>query len=89
MHKILVEKASPEKLKALGVARWSPWSCGRTEFDWEYEESERAYIQSGRVQVHTPDETVEIKADDLVFFPKGLKCTWKVMEPIRKVYRFE
>ncbi len=33
-------------------------------------------------------EPVEFGKGDLVTFPEGTCCTWKVEEPIRKHYRF-
>jgi uncharacterized cupin superfamily protein len=40
--------------------------------------------------VVTPDggEPVEVGAGDLVTFPRGMSCTWKVVEPVRKHYNF-
>lgn len=89
MRKIEVEPATPEKLEALDISAWSPWSCEPSRFDWEYSADERAYVQAGHVRIHTAAGAVEIKAGDLVLFPKGLQCSWEVIEPIRKVYRFE
>lgn len=89
MSEIKVEKASEEKLKSLGVDSWSPWECDPSTFDWEYDTDERAYVLEGKVKVKTPTGEVEINKGDLVLFPKGLKCTWNVVEKIRKVYRFE
>jgi len=40
------------------------------------------------VNVKTPDGEVEFGKGDLVTFPEGLKCTWNVIEKIRKVYKF-
>ena len=89
MSSIKVEKATPRRLDALGVESWSPWECGPETFDWEYAEDETAYVKEGRVQVRTEDgEEVEFGAGDIVFFPQGLKCTWTVLEPIRKVFKF-
>ena len=31
----------------------------------------------------------KIKAGDLVEFPKGLSCRWKVIKPVRKHYNFK
>jgi hypothetical protein len=88
--KIEVKKPTQEELKQLNVDSWSPWSCEVSEFDWEYDSNERCYILEGKVIVRTEDgEEVEINKGDLVLFPRGLKCRWKVLEPIRKVYRFE
>jgi hypothetical protein len=86
---IEIKRPTEEELERLGVKGWSPWECGVSEFDWEYTCDETAYILEGKVKVKTKDEEVEIKKGDLVRFPKGLKCTWNVIEPIRKVYRFE
>jgi uncharacterized cupin superfamily protein len=86
---IKVEKATPERLKELNVESWSPWECGVETFDWEYSDVETAYVKEGHVKVRTEEgEEVEINAGDLVTFPKGLKCTWTVVKPIRKVYTF-
>jgi len=89
MRKIEVEKATPERLRELGVERWSDWSCAPETFDWEYDADERAYVKEGRVTVRTADQAVDVGAGDIVLFPKGTKCTWTVHETIRKVYRFE
>lgn len=87
---IKVERATPERLKELGVDAWSPWECGVETFDWQYSDDEVAYVQAGRVQVHTEHgQDVEFGQGDIVFFPKGLRCTWKVTQPIRKVYTFK
>jgi uncharacterized cupin superfamily protein len=41
------------------------------------------------VKVHLPDgRAVEVKKGDLAEFAKGLDCTWEVIEPVRKHYRF-
>ena len=87
MPRTKIEKPTPEKLKQLGVDTWSAWSCDPSEFDWQYPFDETAYVKKGRVIVtEEGGESVEIKAGDLVFFPKGMKCKWKVIERIEKVY---
>ena len=88
MSQIIVKKPSENELKSLGVERWSSWNCKKSTFDWTYGEDETCYFQEGRVKVKTPDGTVEVRKGDLATFPKGLKCTWEVIEPIRKVYTF-
>lgn len=90
MSKINIEKASKEKLDSLGVNNWNPWSCEPSTFDWEYDSDELAYVLAGKVKVKAEDgEEVEINKGDLVCFPKGLKCTWNVLEKIQKVYTFK
>lgn len=89
MSEIKIEKPTQEKLKNMGVDRWSPWECEPSTFDWEYDTNETAYVLEGKVKVKTPSGEVEINKGDLVHFPKGLKCTWNVINRIRKVYTFK
>ncbi|MDD5005343.1 MAG: cupin domain-containing protein [Candidatus Omnitrophica bacterium] len=86
MDKIKIEKPTEARLKQLNVKSWSPWECEPSVFDWEYDCDESAYVLEGRVKVKTSAEEVEIKKGDLVHFPKGLKCSWNVIEKIKKVY---
>ena len=89
MARIKIEKPDNAKLDSLGVKSWSPWECGVSTFDWSYDTDEICYILDGKVKVKTPEEEVEINKGDLVTFPKGLKCTWNVLQKIRKVYSFK
>lgn len=89
MYEIELKRPSDEELKELGIDGWSPWGCDVGSFDWEYDCDEECFIFEGKVKVKTPTTEVEINKGDLVRFPKGLKCTWMVLEPIRKVYRFD
>ncbi len=90
MKEINVERnPNEQKLKELGVRNWSIWSKEVSEFPWEYDSEEICYILEGEVIV-TPDggKPVHILAGDLVTFPKGMKCTWKIKKDIRKHYHF-
>ena len=88
MAKVTVKKPSQEELQTLGVDNWSPWQCEPKTFDWEYPEKETFYVHEGKVKVKTEDgQNVEFGKGDLVEFPQGVKCTWNVIEKIRKVYR--
>jgi hypothetical protein len=90
MNTIKIEKPDQNKLKNLKIDTWNPWECKPSEFDWEYSDQETCYIFDGRVTVKTESGSeVEIKKGDLVTFPKGLKCKWRVIETIKKVYTFE
>jgi len=86
---IKIEKPTKEELDKLGIDNWSAWSCEPSTFDWEYSSTEVAYVFEGKVKVKTADGDVEINKGDLVTFPKGLKCTWNVIEKINKVYTFK
>jgi hypothetical protein len=89
MCEIRIERPSKEELNKLGISNWSLWECEPSTFDWEYSCNETAYVLEGKVKVETKSGQVEIKKGDLVHFPKGLKCTWRVEDRIRKVYRFD
>ena len=89
MGKVKVSKPTQEDLNKLGVDNWSSWESDVRKFDWEYDDNETFYVLEGKVKVITDDgEEVEFGKDDLVTFPKGIKCTWDVKEKIRKRYRF-
>lgn len=85
----VVNDPSQETLEQLGVTQWPIWEKETSTFPWTYDADEICYILEGHVRV-TPEngEPVEIKAGDLVTFPKGMSCTWEVIEPIRKHYHF-
>ena len=68
---------------------WSIWTCDPSEFDWEYTEEEHCYVLEGEVIVEGSENTVAISKGDYVIFPKGLKCFWKVIKPIKKHYIFK
>jgi len=78
---------SPAKLDVLYVDDWPVWNKEISEFDWQYDSNETCYIVEGKAIV-TPEngEPVTIETGDMVNFPKGLKCAWKIIEPIEKHY---
>ncbi len=89
MPEIMIEAdADATHLARLGVDRWPVWEKEVSEFPWTYDTEETSYLLAGRVIV-TPagGAPVEIAAGDLVTFPAGMACTWKIVEPLRKRYR--
>ena len=38
--KIEIEKLSNEKITELSIKAWPIWTCGISEFDWEYDTQE-------------------------------------------------
>jgi uncharacterized cupin superfamily protein len=90
MNKIQIERPPAEsRLSELGVKSWDIWTKEVSEFPWHYDEQEICYFLEGDVTV-TPEggEPVRFGKGDLVTFPKGLSCTWKIHKPVRKHYRF-
>ena len=86
--KIEIVKLTEKGLTEKGVFSWPIWACEISEFDWEYGEQESWLLLEGEVEVKTGFETVNFSAGDFVVFPKGLKCRWKVIKPVRKHYSF-
>ena len=90
MSAIEIEKQpAREKLDSMGVCGWPIWEKEVSNFPWKYSDRETCYVLEGKVVV-VPEggSAVEIEAGDLVVFPKGMRCTWDISEPIRKHYMF-
>ncbi len=88
MEKVKKIKPTPEELAELNVSSWPTWEKEISEFDWIYDEEETFYVLKGKVEVTLEDGTkILIGPGDLVTFAKGVRCRWKVLEPIRKHYR--
>ncbi|MBE9065126.1 cupin domain-containing protein [Leptolyngbya cf. ectocarpi LEGE 11479] len=76
-------------LEAMGVFSWPIWQKETSEFPWHYDEPETCYFLAGAVTV-TPDdgEPISIGQGDLVRFPAGMSCTWRIDTAVRKHYSF-
>lgn len=86
---IKVEKPSEDKLSALQVRSWPVWVKEISEFPWEYDEKETCYLLEGDVIVTGDDGTsAHFGKGDLVTFPAGLKCRWKILKEVKKHYKF-
>jgi uncharacterized cupin superfamily protein len=81
---------SPMKLEVLGVYDWPIWRKEQSTFPWTYAQQETCYFLRGRVIV-TPagGEPQEFRRGDLVTFPKGMECTWEILEDVEKHYDFQ
>ena len=86
--KITIEQLSESDLATRGVFAWPIWTKDASCFDWTYDRQEQCYFLEGKGTVETASETVTFRAGDFVTFPKGLSCTWTVLEPVRKHYAF-
>ena len=90
MTEIAIEhQPAAEILSDLGVTDWPIWTKEVSEFPWTYSESETCYFLAGEVIV-TPDggAPVLMGEGDLVTFPAGMSCTWKIVKDVRKHYCF-
>ena len=86
--KIEISAISKNEISKKGVFSWPIWSCEVSEFDWEYDQQESCLLLEGGVEVSSDIETVSFGAGDFVVFPRGLKCRWKIIKPVRKHYTF-
>jgi len=91
MNGIIVEKdPNTKRLDSLHVFSWPIWTKEVSAFPWTYDETEICYLLAGEVEV-TPEggEPVRFGKGDLVTFPAGLSCRWKITKPVRKHYTFK
>jgi uncharacterized cupin superfamily protein len=80
---------NPERLQELGVFRWSIWTKEVSEFPWTYDDQETCYFLEGEVTVTpTGGQSVQMGKGDLVTFPAGMSCTWRITSPVKKHYMF-
>ena len=63
------------------------WECtGPARFTWNYASDEVLFVTSGEAYVSKDGgEEQRLGPSDIVYFPAGTICTWRVPESIRKV----
>lgn len=85
----IVKDPGRKTLDSQGVFSWPIWEKEASEFPWSYDERETCYLLEGDVIV-TPEggEPVRFGKGDLVNFPAGMRCRWKILTAVRKHYRF-
>ena len=72
------------------VFDWPIWEKEISEFSWHYDSLEICYLLEGKVEITVGSgEVFKFGKGDLVIFPKGLSCKWKIISPVRKHYKFE
>jgi uncharacterized protein len=83
---ITVRKPNENEIREFET--WPVWEKEESEFDWEYSDKETCYILQGKAQVLDENGAilVEFGKGDLVVFPPGLRCKWKILENMRKHY---
>ena len=84
---IVVKK--PTEPEIVEMKKLPTWGCEVSEFDWYYDSEETCLLIEGEVTVLYGDESVSFGVGDLVTFPEGLSCVWKVSKPVKKHYIFK
>ncbi len=86
---IRVTRPDGNEIESRKIKSWPIWEKEVSEFDWQYDSIEECLLLEGRVTVTAEDGTsIEFGAGDFVTFPKGLRCSWKITEPVKKHYNF-
>ena len=87
---IIIKKLSDKELEKMGVPKWPIWEKEVSSFDWSYSSQEECLILEGEAEIEiSSSDRVTIRKGDFVIFPKGLKCKWHIIDPIRKHYTFK
>ena len=85
----VVHEPDKKVLDEMGVFDWPVWEKEESEFPWHYDEQEICYFLEGEVEV-TPEGALPVKMGkgDLVTFPRGMSCTWKIRKAVKKHFSF-
>jgi len=83
-----IEVRKPTAEEEAEMKKCPTWEKEPSEFPWHYDEQETCLVLEGEVTVEAGDQSVSFGPGDLVVFPKGLDCVWKVKKRIRKHYKF-
>ena len=62
--KIEIKPMTMEQAEKDGITSWPIWTCGVSEFDWEYSDRESCFLLEGQVKVKTDWETVNFGPGD-------------------------
>ena len=84
-----MKKWKPTQQEIDQTNSWGSWSKEASTFPWSYNETETCYILEGEATVtDEKDNSLTFQKGDMVQFPVGMSCTWKITKDIRKKYIF-
>ncbi len=83
----VIRNPTEKELRKIRVKAWPIWTKEESEFPWYYDQKETCLFLEGDAVI-TPKKgrPVEMGAGDLVIFPEGLSCIWKVRKAVKKLY---
>jgi uncharacterized protein len=68
------------------MANIMAWECTPGSFDWHYSKDETCVIISGEVFItQANSQERRLGPGDMVFFPAGCSCHWRITRKVRKV----
>ena len=85
--KIDVRKPTEEEIATF--ANYPILECEPSEFPWSYSSTKRCLVLEGEVIIVSEEGETSFGPCDLVTFPSGLSCTWKVAKAVKKHYTFK
>ncbi|KAL5797941.1 hypothetical protein ACOSQ2_002761 [Xanthoceras sorbifolium] len=91
LYNVRVErKVSPERLKELGVSRWSMWKTNKSKLPWDWQVDQLVYIEEGEVRVvpEGSQQFMQFVAGDLVRYPKWFEADLWFNGPYQERYSF-
>jgi len=86
--KIITKKLTEAEIEEKGIRNWPIWTKELSTFDWYYESQEECLILEGHFWVDTEEMVYQFFKGEYIIFPKGLKCKWTIVEPVKKHYKF-
>ena len=82
-------KKLPSQEETKSTVNWGTWEKEPSEFPWSYDQKETCYILEGSATVRDKSgNELPFAKGDWVVFEEGLECTWKILETIKKRYKF-
>ena len=86
---IVIKKPTAEEIAT--CKSWPIWQGDPATFDWYYTQTETCLIIEGKVTITdrpAAENSVTFAAGDMVIFPEGLNCIWKIEQAVKKYYDF-
>ena len=86
---IVIKKPTDQEIET--AKTWPIWQSDPATFDWDYTQTETCLLIEGKVTVTdrpATENSVTFTAGDMVIFPEGLPCIWKIEQAVKKYYDF-
>ncbi|KAK1306798.1 hypothetical protein QJS10_CPA10g01370 [Acorus calamus] len=91
VYGVRVERAAAEeRLRELGVGRWSTWRTGRCRLPWDWHVDQEVYVVEGTVRVvpEGSSRSMTFSKGDIVRYPKWFEADLFFSGPYEERYRF-
>ncbi len=91
MEQVTVERnPSFAKLEQMAVYDWGIKKQKIAEYNWRYDQRTTYYLLEGEATIEVENQgLLSVVAGDLVSFPAGTVCHWRVTQDIEKHVKYE